>query len=146
MQGAPLNALEVKIAGLEGEDEYQATLATAAQILEAAGYRFATVTMPANAKHPLYSNLPLLKKAASRSDLWPAPDVVERIEALGAHGPMTLRMLCRELDISPNLVPALLVSGAVGADLTRHPIYADMDLALAFGDVGHLVLLDRFLR
>ncbi|AIP51716.1 TnsA endonuclease N terminal [Burkholderia pseudomallei] len=139
---APRSAIEVKREGHDGDDNYKAVLKQAAQILESAGYLFSTARMPAN-PHPLRGNLPLLKKAASRSDLWPSPDFVERIEAVCAGRHITLRMLCAELDLSPNIVPALLVSGAVGADVASHAIRGEMVLAPAMGDLTHLELLER---
>ena len=90
------------------DDDYKYVLEWAAQILQSAGYLFSVAMMPAS-PHPLRSRLPLLKKAASRSDLGPSPDLVQKIEAVCAGRCMTLRMLCAEFDLSPNLVPALLV-------------------------------------
>ncbi|WP_429347312.1 hypothetical protein [Paraburkholderia sp. Clong3] len=139
---APRSAIEVKREGHDGDDDYKSVLEQAKQILEAGGYLFSTVVMPAG-PHPLRSNLPLLKKAASRSDLWPSPDFVQRIEAVCAGRRMTLRMLCAELDLSPNLVPALLVSGAVGADVVRYAIHGEMMLAPTLGDLSHLELLEE---
>lgn len=139
---APRSAIEVKREGHDGGDDYKSTLERAAQILEAAGYLFSTARMPAS-PHPLRSNLPLLKQSASRSDLWPSPDLVQKIEVVCAGRHMTLRMLCAELDLSPNLVPALLVSGAVSADVARRAICGDMTLTPALGDLSHLELLEE---
>ncbi|RQS61248.1 hypothetical protein DID96_33450 [Burkholderia sp. Bp8963] len=139
---APRSAIEVKREGYDGDDEYKSTLERAAQILEAAGYLFSTAMIPAS-PHPLRSNLPLLRKAASRSDLWPSADLIQKIEAVCAGRRVTLQTLCAELDLSPNLVPALLVSGAVSADVVSHAIRGDMVLAPALGDLSHLELLER---
>jgi len=139
---ATRSAIEVKREGYDGDDDYKSVLKQAGQILESAGYLFFTAMMPAS-PHPLRSNLPLLKKAASRSDLWPSPDLVQRIDAVCAGGHVTLRALCAELHLSPNLIPALLVSGAVSADVAAYSIQGDMVLAAASGDLSHLELLER---
>ncbi len=139
----PRSITEVKIEGRMLVEEDQLALERASEILEAHGYRFSTAKMPASPRHPLRSNLPLLKKAASRSDLWPSPELVRKIETVCAGRSMTLRTLCAELDLSPNLVPALLVSGAVGADVVRYAIHGEMILAPALGDLSHLELLEE---
>lgn len=139
---APRSAIEVKGEGHDGDDDYKSVLKQAAQILESAGYLFSTAKMPAS-PHPLRSNVPLLKKAASRSDLWPSPDLIQKIEAVCAGRRMTVRTLCAELNLSPNLLPALLVSGAVSADVARHAICGDMILTPALGDLSHLELLEE---
>jgi hypothetical protein len=142
---APRSAIEVKREGRDGDDDYKSVLKRAAQILESAGYLFSTVVIPAS-PHPLRSNLPLLKKAASRHDLWPSPDFVQKIEVVSDGRCMTLRILCAELDFSPNLVPALLVSGAVSGNVARHAIHAEMILAPALGGLSHLELLEEVTR
>ena len=139
---APRSAIEVKREGHDGDDDYKAVLKQAAQILESAGYLFSTAKMPAS-PHPLRGNLPLLRKAASRSDLWPSADLIQKIQAVCAGQHVTLRTLCEELNLSPNLVPALLVSGAVSADVASHAIRGEMVLTSAFGDLSHLELLER---
>ncbi|MBM5652600.1 hypothetical protein GSH05_13265 [Burkholderia pseudomallei] len=90
---APRSAIEVKGEGREGDDDYKSVLERAAQILDSAGYLFSTAMLPAS-PHPLRSNLPLLKKAAARSDLWPSADLIQKIEAVCAGRRMTLRALC----------------------------------------------------
>jgi hypothetical protein len=50
------------------------------------------------------------------------------------------------LNISPNLVPALLVSGCVASNLTKHSLCGTMPLSAAYGDLSHLQMLERFLR
>ncbi|MBB5417070.1 TnsA endonuclease N-terminal domain-containing protein [Paraburkholderia atlantica] len=139
---APRSAIEVKREGHAGDDDYKSVLERAAQILESAGYLFSIAMMPAS-PHPLRSNLPLLKKAASRHDLWPSPDWVQKIEAVCAGRHITLRALCAELGLSPSHVPALLVSGAVSADVASHAIWGEMVLAPALGDLSHLELLEQ---
>lgn len=138
----PRSALEVKLEGYVGDDDYASVLRLATAILESNGYRFVKVVMPVNAKHPLRSNLPLLRKAASRRDLWPDSDLVQKIGTTCQTESITLGALCVALDLSPSLVPALLVSGAVSGDVAGQALNGAMVLAPAYGDLGHLALLD----
>lgn len=140
------STIEVKFEGYVGDEEYESALAQGAEVLGANGYRFATVVIPANPKHPVRSNLPLLRQAASRHDIWPTPDVVHAIEAICQGGPILLGKLCSELGIAPSLVPALLVSGAISADVARHPINGMMLLQAAYGDLSHLELIEELIR
>ena len=140
--GFSRSLIEVKLEGYIGDQKYELALNTGAEILEAIGYRFSKVVIPANPKHPLRSNVPLLKQAASRLDLWPSRETIQAIEAICEDRHVYLDKLCRELAISPNLVPALLVSGAVSADVARHAINGKMELEPAFGDLTHLQLLE----
>lgn len=139
----PRSALEVKLEGYVGDEIYASVLGRGADILESNGYRFTKVVMPANAKHPLRSNLPLLRKAASRPELWPDASLVERIETLCGERSVTLKDLCAALDLSPNLAPALLVCGTLSADLVRQRLEGAMALSAAYGDLGHLALLNE---
>ena len=139
----PRSALEVKLEGYVGDETYASVLGRGAEILESNGYRFTKVVMPANPKHPLRSNLPLLRKAASRGDLWPDAALVERIETLCGEHPVTLKDLCAALALSPNLVPALLVSGTLCGNVVRQRLEGVMELSAAYGDLGHLALLDE---
>lgn len=138
---SPRAAIEVKLEGYEGTPEYQAVLALARDILEANGYHFERLVIPANPRHPLRSNLPLLAKAAVRKDLWPSPELLSRIEQLCGTQPTTVAEACRALDLYPNLMPVLLASGAVRADLFRQPIFGAMPLEAAYGDLNHLILI-----
>lgn len=144
--GSSRSMIEVKVEGYSGDDEYERTLAHGAEVLMANGYRFATVVVPANPKHPLRSNLPLLRQAASRRDIWPTPDVVRAIETICNGAPILLGKLCGELGIVPNHVPALLVSGAVSAEVERQSINGAMLLQPAYGDLSHLELLEGLMR
>lgn len=137
----PRSAIEVKLEGYEGTKDYQAVLALARDILEANGYHFARLVIPANPRHPLRGNLPLLSTAAGRKDLWPSPALLQRLDQLCEAGPTTAAQLCRALDLSPNLMPVLLASGAVRADLFSQPIFGAMPLEAAYGDLSHLILI-----
>lgn len=141
-ESQPRSVLEVKLEGYEGDETYQTRLRLGSSIIEAHGYRFAKVVMPANPRHPLRSNLPLLKMAACRLDLWPDSDLVRRIVEICAQQPSSLKELCTTLNVSPNLVPALLVSGCVAGSLATQHLNGAMQLSAAFGDLSHLELLD----
>jgi hypothetical protein len=140
--GEPRSAVEVKLEGFSGADDYEEKLDAAGQILAANGHGFSRVVVPSNPKHPLRANLPLLTKAALRLDLWPSLDQLAVLESACGDEEVALASLCQLASISPNLVPALLVSGAVRGDLSRHAIRGDMVLASAYGDLGHLELLE----
>lgn len=142
----PMGALETKLEGFEGDAEYDATLQLADSILRTGGYDLGKVVVPSSGSHPLRFNLPLLRKAVGRRDLRPTKDLIAQVEHLLDGGPRTLRQLCSELSLSPNLVPTLLVAGVVGADLARQTISAEMLLHAAYGDCTHLCLLNEMLR
>jgi len=142
----PRQALEVKRAGYEGDTAYDQVLAIAGTVLASFGYRFAKAVIPSDPMVPLLSNLPLLKKALGRRDLWPTPELLNNVNAACGNDVISLRELCQQLGISANLVPILLVSGAVSADLAREPINGKMMLQAAFGDCSHLQLLEGVIR
>lgn len=137
------SALEVKLEGFEGDETYQDRIRLGSSILEAHGYCFAIVVMPANPRHPLRGNLPLLKMASSRLDLWPTDTLAQDLTEICSHKPVLLKELCVTLDISPNLVPALLVSGCVASNLTEQSLNGSMLLSAAYGDLRHLELLEQ---
>lgn len=137
----PRSVIEVKLEGYEGDQDFQTMLRLASSILEANGYRYARVVLPADPRHPLRNNLPLLKMAANRMDLWPNDCLVQRIETVCAPEPVALKELCNKLGLSPNLVPALLVSGCIAGNLTAHSLNGAMQLKAAYGDLGHLELI-----
>jgi hypothetical protein len=137
---------EVKLEGFEGDSAYQAALGRAREVLDAAGYGFVRLVVPADAKHPLRANLQLLKMAASRPDLRPDDTQLARIDAVCGSGPVTLAALCAALGLPPGAVPALLVCGALRADVVRQPICGSMLVEAAYGDLGHLHLLEEVTR
>ena len=142
----PRAAAEVKLEGYEGDADYQAALGRAEEVLDAAGYRFARMVVPADAKHPLRANLQLLKMAKRRPDLQPDAQQQQRIEAACGHEAVTLSALCSVLSIAPGAVPAWLMCGAVRSDVVRQPICGSMMLEAAFGDLSHLHLLEELMR
>lgn len=142
--GEPRTAVEVKLEGFEGSDEYQTKLQLGQLILEAAGYRFARVVIPSDPKHALRINLPLMCQAAGRVDLWPDEDLAEAIQRRCGRTGIPLAMLCTAMNVSPDLVPVWLVSGIVSADLMTYPINGSMLLTAAQGDLSHLELMGAF--
>ena len=137
------SALEVKLEGWEGNDTYQDRLRLGSSILQAHGYSFAIAVLPENDEHPLWSTVPLMKKAASRRDLRPNDALVQRITELCAQQPVLMKDLCSVLAISPNLVPTLLFYGCVAANLKEQCINGAMLLSAAYGDLSHLELLEK---
>lgn len=136
------SAMEVKLEGFEGDSHYQAKLKLAASILMAHGYTFSVVVVPRDARHPLYSSLALLKQAAARTEQWPDAQQMQRIANCCHEKAITAIELCRQLNISMDLVPAMLVSGCVSANLIQQHITGRMLLTAAFGDLSHLELID----
>lgn len=142
----PRAAAEVKLEGYEGDADYLAALGRAEEVLDAAGYRFVRMVVPANTKHPLRANLQLLKIAKHRPDLRPDPQQLERIEAACGPEAVTLSALCAGLSTAPGAVPAWLICGAVRGDVAREHICGSMKLDAAFGDLSHLHLLEELMR
>lgn len=139
----PQGVLEVKLEGFDGDDEYQAALHKASALLHTAGHTFTKVVVPAGQRSALRFNVPLLRKAQTRLDLWPSAGLVRRLEGLLEDGPRALVDVCRHLELSPCLVPHLMVAGAVGAKLAAQTISGEMLLHAAFGDQSHLFLLEE---
>jgi hypothetical protein len=138
----PRSAIEVKLEGFEGDEEYQAKLNLGASILNDHGFRFSTVVFPRNQRHPFYSSLVLLKQAAGRPDLWPDAELAQRILEVCSQETVSLKELCWRLNVSPSLVPAMLVSGCVSANLATQHLCGTMQLSSALGDLSHLQLLE----
>lgn len=139
----PQGVLEVKLEGFEGDDEYQAALQKASALLHTAGHTFTKVVVPASQRSALRFNVPLLRKAQIRQDLWPSAGLFRKLESHLEEGPRALLDVCRDLELSPSLVPHLLVAGAVGANLAGQTISGEMLLRAAFGDQSHLCLLEE---
>ena len=140
--GLTRSAKEVKLEGFEGDDEYQTRLNLGASIIEDHGYRFSMVVFPRNPRHPFYSSLVLLKQAAGRPELWPDEQLAQRVSEVCSQQTVSLKDLCTRLNVSPNLVPAMLVSGCVSANLATQHLCGTMQLSAAYGDLSHLQLLD----
>jgi len=142
-EGSPF-AVEAKLEGYTGNDDYARKLARGKELIEASGYQFLHLVMPSNAWHPLRLNLGSLALAAMRKDLWPSAAQAEAVRQVCGNKGCSVRQLCATLDLSPDLVPAWLVSGVLAADLSRQPINFDLHVTSALGDLSHLAMLKEF--
>jgi hypothetical protein len=136
------HAVEVKAEGFEGDDVYWDKVTRARLILAANGYPLRTVVLPANTAHPIRMNSRALKQAAHQVGSYLTDELVERVTQRCKDGPISLRTLCTDLELSPGLIPVLLVSGVLAADLVHHAICGTLELSLAYGDLDHLCLLE----
>ena len=135
-------AYEVKLEGFEGDDRYWAKVERAREIMEANCYPLFTVVVPVDDRHPVLVNAQLLKSAASRATAYLTPDIIEQVERYCKTGSVLQRALCADLQIPTNVIPLLLVTGVLQADLTRHHICGSLELSQAFGDLSHLCLIE----
>lgn len=134
-------AVEVKIEGYEGDSKDMHRVQIGREVILASGMGFVRAVLPKSRRSPLKANLPLLVKAMGRLDLWPDRALIESVEAALESGVGTVHDLCKTLKLDPNLVPALLVSGVLSARIGRQLINGAMEIAPAYGDLGHLSLL-----
>ncbi|MGC3962658.1 MAG: hypothetical protein QM803_04845 [Rhodocyclaceae bacterium] len=140
------HAFEVKLEGYEGDPEYREKLERARPILEANGYPLRVLVMPANTAHPLRMNARLLKQGALLAHTYLTAELVVRVRERCEAEPLTVRTLCEDLQLSPSLMPVLLVSGLLTADVAHHPICGTLEVSLAYGDLSHLCLLEAVER
>ncbi|MGO0790906.1 hypothetical protein ACTOWA_13675 [Herbaspirillum seropedicae] len=138
-----LCAYEVKIQGYEGDDQYWMKLERARKIMEAYCYPLSTVIVPADERHPVIINAQLLKPALARAHTYLTPDIIERVERYCESGPVLQHALCTSLQIPTALIPPLLVTGVLQADLARHHIFAALELSAGYGDLSHLCLIEE---
>ncbi|MCZ2900946.1 hypothetical protein [Burkholderia thailandensis] len=136
------HAIEVKTEGFEGDDVYWDKVARARPVLAANSYPLRTVVVPANTAHPIRMNSRVLKQATHHVRSHLNAELIERVTRRCEDHPVSLRMLCSDLALSPATVPVLLVGGVLAADLVRHPICGALELSLAYGDLDHLCLLE----
>lgn len=134
-------AIEVKLEGYESDEKDLQRMEAGRNVIEAAGIEFLRVVWPRSQNHPLRTNLPLLLKAKQRVDLWPDAVTVAAVEGAFVQGVTTVRELCDALSLSPNVIPSLLVSGLLSANVGQELIRGAMRIELAYGDLGFLSLL-----
>ncbi len=139
-------AVEVKLGGFVGGEADHERLTLATQVLAHYGYEVARVVFPNTTHHPLRSNIGLLHAAAQRPDLRPDDELADRVQQLGEHGACTLFDFARGLELSVNLVPALVVYGVLSADLIEHRIEGRTAMAPAYGSLDHLGLMERLVQ
>lgn len=136
-------AYEVKLQGYEGDDAYWAKLQRAKQIMDAYCYPLFTVVVPNDERHPVLVNAQLLKPALARAHEYLAPDIIERVECYCESGPVLQRALCADLGIPAGLIPPLLATGVLQADMAHHRICSALEVSAAYGDLGHLCLIEE---
>lgn len=136
-------AYEVKLQGYEGDDRYWAKVERAGEIMAAYCYALSTIVVPVDERHPVVVNAQLLKPARVRAQEYLTPDIIDRVERYCESGPVLQRVLCADLQIPTGLVPPLLATGVLQADLARHPICAALELSAGYGDLGHLCLVEE---
>jgi hypothetical protein len=136
------HAIEVKAAGYEGDDVYWDKVARARPILTANGYPLRTVVLPADTAHPVRMNSWVLKQAVRQVSFYLTDELIERVTRHCEDGPLRLRTICSDLGLSPGLIPVLLVSGVLAGNLIHQTICGTLELSLAYGELGHLCLLE----
>lgn len=136
-------AYEVKLEGYEGDGKYSEKIGRAQEIMEAYCYRLSTVVVPADERHPLLVNIQLLKPALSRAREYLTPDIVDQVERYCKSGPVLQRSLCADLKFPTGLIPPLLASGVLQADVAHQRIDSSLVLSAACGDLTHLCLIEE---
>lgn len=141
-----LCAHEVKMEGYQGDDRYWRKVERAREIMEAYCYPLSTVIVPVDERHPVLVNAQLLKPAMARARKYLTPDIIEKVEHYCESGPVLQRSLCTALQISTGFIPLLLAVGVVRADVRHHHISAALELSAAYGDLGHLCLIEELMQ
>ncbi|MBB2998286.1 hypothetical protein FHX57_000599 [Paraburkholderia tropica] len=136
-------AYEVKLEGFEGDGRYWAKVERAREIMEAYCYPLSAVVVPADERHPVVVNAQLLKPAVLRAREYLTPDIIDRVESYCESGPVLQRALCIDLQIPTGLIPPLLATGVLQADLAHQHICATLQLSAAYGDLSHLCLIEE---
>jgi hypothetical protein len=136
-------AYEVKVRGFEGDSRYWAKVERAREIMEAHCYPLSTVVVPADERHPVIVNAQLLKSAVALAGEYLTRDIVDRVQRYCEPAPVLQRALCADLQIPTGLVPPLLATGVLQADLGHHHICATLELSAAFGELTHLCLIEE---
>lgn len=136
-------AYEVKLQGYEGDDRYWAKIDRARQIMEAYCFPLSTIIVPTDERHPVIVNAQLLKPAMARVHEYLTSDIIDRVERYCESRSVLQRDLCADLQISSGLIPLLLATGVLQADLARQHICAMLELSAAYGDLGHLCMIEE---
>lgn len=138
-------AYEVKLQGYEGDSAYWAKVERARTIMDAYCYPLSTVVVPADERNPLLVNAQLLKPALARVHAHLNPEIINNVEQYCSSGPVLQRDLCADLQIPTGLIPLLLVTGVLQADLVHQHICANLELSAAYGDLEHLCLIEKLI-
>lgn len=136
-------AVEVKLDRFPGDEEYQRKLQLARKVLFSHGMEFLKLVTPSNWRHPLRTNLPLLHQASMRRDIWPEPEIAQRIHDLSEAGAKTMGEFLSGLALDARMAPLLLVSGHLEADVVEQPLCFATPTAPAFGDLSHLQMVRK---
>lgn len=138
-------AYEVKLQGYEGDATYWEKVERARAILDAYCYPLFTVVVPTDERHPILLNAQLLKAVHKYAHAHLSQELLNEVEQYCASGPVLQRSLCADLKISTQLIPVLLVTGTLQADLAHQHICATLELSAAYGDLGHLCLIEQLI-
>lgn len=138
-------AYEVKLQGYEGDATYWEKVQRAQAILEAYCYPLSTVVVPCDERHPVLLNAQLLKTVHRHALEHLRPELIDAVEQYSASGPVLQCDLCADLKISPQLIPVLLVTGTLKADLVHQHICGTLELSAAYGDLEHLCLIEQLI-
>ena len=138
-------AYEVKLQGCEGDNAYWEKVQRAQAILEAYCYPLFTLVVPTDERHPVLLNAQLLKTVQRHAHEHLSANIINEVEQYCASGPVLQRDLCAALKISPQLIPVLLVTGTLQADLAHQHINGTLELSAAYGDLGHLFLIEQLI-
>lgn len=139
-------AVEVKLEGFIGSDADRERLDQATKVMNVHGYEVARVVMPNSTHHPLRANIGLLHAATQRADLHPTEEILDRLRQVADQGARTLLDYARGLDVSVNLMPALVVYGALSSDIVKERFEGRMLMQPAHGSLDHLSLMERLIQ
>jgi hypothetical protein len=136
-------AYEVKLQGYEGDDRYWKKIERAREIMEAYCYPLSTVVVPADERHPVIVNAQLLKPAIARAHQYLTPDIINQVEHYCESGQCCSEHCAPTSRFKRDLIPPLLATGVLQADVAHHHISAALELSAAYGDLGHLCLIEE---
>lgn len=136
-------AYEVKLQGYEGDERYWSKIDRAREIMEAYCYPLTTIVVPSDERHPVIVNAQLLKPAMARVHDYLTLDIIDRVERYCESGPMLQRELCAALQIPTGLIPLLLATGVLQADVAHQHICATLQVSAGYGDLGHLCMIEE---
>lgn len=137
------HAVEVKLEGFTGDDEYLAMLTEATSVLATFGYGFSRVVITRDQTKAPWTSVPYLYQASLRDDLRPNDEMVTRINDLALKGATTGSDFIAGLGIAPGMLLPLVAFGALSVDPLAGPICGASQMSSAHGDLSHLELLHR---
>lgn len=133
--------VEVSVQGLESSGQKSEKLPKAREWLAARGWNFVHLVVPSYWRNPLLANVPLLRQALTRRELFPGGEVVERMDLLASQGAQTIGDYCAGLGVDARLVPVLVVSGALCVDVAKYELCFATPATPAGGSLDHLQVL-----